>query len=75
METQLSGLLPFEQLKNVHEMARLLADAVAAQKKLLIVADYDADGATACAVRYAACVLLVQMSASSCLTVSNTDMV
>ena len=50
LETQLSGLLPFEQLKNVHEMARLLADAVAAQKKLLIVADYDADGATACAV-------------------------
>jgi len=28
----------------------LLADAIAAKKKLLIVADYDADGATACAV-------------------------
>jgi single-stranded-DNA-specific exonuclease len=31
-------------------MAILLADAIAANKKLLIVADYDADGATACAV-------------------------
>ena len=31
-------------------MAARLADAIAARKKLLIVADYDADGATACAV-------------------------
>jgi len=28
----------------------LLADAIAAQKKLMVIADYDADGATACAV-------------------------
>ena len=31
-------------------MAAHLADAIATNKKLLIVADYDADGATACAV-------------------------
>jgi len=31
-------------------MAGLLADAIADKKKILIVADYDADGATACAV-------------------------
>jgi single-stranded-DNA-specific exonuclease len=31
-------------------MATLLADAIAAGNKLLIVGDYDADGATACAV-------------------------
>ena len=37
-------------LKGVQEAARLLADAIAARKRLLIVADYDADGATACAV-------------------------
>jgi single-stranded-DNA-specific exonuclease len=37
-------------LKNLGEAARLLADAIAARKRLLIVADYDADGATACAV-------------------------
>jgi single-stranded-DNA-specific exonuclease len=35
---------------NLGDMAARLADAVAARKKLLIVADYDADGATACAV-------------------------
>jgi single-stranded-DNA-specific exonuclease len=38
------------RLKGVHEAAVLLADAIAAGKRLLIVADYDADGATACAV-------------------------
>jgi single-stranded-DNA-specific exonuclease len=37
-------------LKGVEDAARLLADAIAAKKRLLIVADYDADGATACAV-------------------------
>lgn len=31
-------------------MACLLADAIAAGKKLLVIADYDADGATACSV-------------------------
>ena len=35
---------------NLRLMARFLADAVAARTRLLIVADYDADGATACAV-------------------------
>ena len=30
--------------------ASLLADAIAQSKRLLIIADYDADGATACAV-------------------------
>jgi single-stranded-DNA-specific exonuclease len=46
----LSRLIPPERLRNVQAMAALLADAIAARKKLLIVADYDADGATACAV-------------------------
>ena len=46
----LSRLIPPERLLNVTTMAALLADAIAAQQKLLIVADYDADGATACAV-------------------------
>jgi len=46
----------FEQLAapdsmlNLRAMARLLANAIASHRKLLIVADYDADGATACAV-------------------------
>lgn len=50
LETELSLLIPFERLKNIRMMAALLADAIAAGKRLLIVADYDSDGATACAV-------------------------
>ncbi len=46
----LSRLIPLDRLLNVGTMAALLADAITARKKLLIVADYDADGATACAV-------------------------
>ena len=50
LDTSLGRLLPFDQLLNCARMATLLADAIAAEKRLLIVADYDADGATACAV-------------------------
>lgn len=35
---------------NLRQMARLLADAIVAHARMLVVADYDADGATACAV-------------------------
>lgn len=50
LHSGLQYLLPFTQLKNIQKMASILADAITAQRKLLIVADYDADGATACAV-------------------------
>jgi single-stranded-DNA-specific exonuclease len=50
LETGLANLLSFEALKNVREMACILADAIAQAKRLVIVADYDCDGATACAV-------------------------
>jgi single-stranded-DNA-specific exonuclease len=50
LQTEAGRLLPFQQLKNAQQMASLLADAIAQGKKLLIIADYDADGATACAV-------------------------
>ena len=46
----LPALLPPAQLASVQDAAKLLADAIQASKRLLIVADYDADGATACAV-------------------------
>jgi len=49
-ETKLAGLIPPDRMKGTQEAAVLLADAIAAGKKLLIVADYDCDGATACAV-------------------------
>src|SRR6478735_11204620 len=50
MDNGLARLLPPASMKNVPEAARLLADAIAAGRKLCIVADYDCDGATACAV-------------------------
>ncbi len=50
LEHELGALLPLSSLKNAAGMAALLADAVAAGKRLLVVADYDSDGATACAV-------------------------
>ena len=46
----LEHLLPLAAMRNLLALAKLLADAIAARRKLLIVADYDADGATACAV-------------------------
>ena len=46
----LASLLPPASLKNAEAAASLLADAIKAGKRLLIVADYDCDGATACAV-------------------------
>src|SRR5437016_4972533 len=45
-----ASLLHPKLLKNAERAAQLLADAIAQQERLLIVADYDADGATACAV-------------------------
>jgi single-stranded-DNA-specific exonuclease len=50
LETSLSGIIPPEQLTNATEMAKLLADAIADNKKILVIGDYDADGATATAV-------------------------
>ena len=50
LEYSMTALLAPAQLAHIDAAARLLADAIAANKKMLIVADYDADGATACAV-------------------------
>ncbi len=47
---ELNALLPPTQLSHVQDAALFLADAILTNKRLLIVADYDADGATACAV-------------------------
>ncbi|MGZ8994206.1 MAG: DHH family phosphoesterase, partial [Burkholderiaceae bacterium] len=46
----LDGLTAPGELSHVHDAATLLADAIDAGSRLLIVADYDCDGATACAV-------------------------
>jgi single-stranded-DNA-specific exonuclease len=50
LDPSLNGLLPVAGLCNAGTMAVTLADAIAGGKRLLIVADYDADGATACAL-------------------------
>ena len=50
LDEGLARLLPPDTLLGAGAAARLLADAIEADKKLCIVADYDCDGATACAV-------------------------
>lgn len=49
-EGKLTRLLPFDSLKSIGQMASELADGIEAGAHFLIVADYDADGATACAI-------------------------
>ncbi|MGB3450146.1 MAG: single-stranded-DNA-specific exonuclease RecJ [Giesbergeria sp.] len=50
LDPALGKLLPPSTLLGVEQAARVLADAIAQQQHLCIVADYDCDGATACAV-------------------------
>ena len=50
LDDGLARLLPPDTLKGTREAAVLLADAIRDDKRLCIVADYDCDGATACAV-------------------------
>jgi single-stranded-DNA-specific exonuclease len=49
LETGLQALVPPGALRQIDAAAVYLADAIAAGKKMTIVADYDCDGATACA--------------------------
>ena len=50
LNTSLKQLIPYTQLTNCTAAASRLADAIQAKQKILIIADYDADGATACSV-------------------------
>ncbi|MGS0742885.1 single-stranded-DNA-specific exonuclease RecJ [Glaciimonas sp. GG7] len=50
LESELNALHPPGGLLQIEAAASFLADAIAANKKMVIVADYDCDGATACAV-------------------------
>ncbi|RZL89236.1 MAG: single-stranded-DNA-specific exonuclease RecJ, partial [Variovorax sp.] len=50
LDDNLAHLLAPALLRGTQEAAVLLADAIAADRSLCIVADYDCDGATACAV-------------------------
>ncbi|MDO8251997.1 MAG: single-stranded-DNA-specific exonuclease RecJ [Rhodoferax sp.] len=50
LDDGLARLIPPGDMLGLDAAAKLLADAIALDKKLCIVADYDCDGATACAV-------------------------
>jgi single-stranded-DNA-specific exonuclease len=50
LDAGLERLHPPASMRNIEEMAAQLADAIAARARLAVIADYDADGATACAV-------------------------
>ena len=50
LELQLQHLLPWQSLKGIAEAVELLLPIVLEQKKLLVVGDFDVDGATSTAV-------------------------
>ena len=50
LESDPARLLAPSLLAHAEKAAELLADAIRDKKRILIVADYDCDGATACAV-------------------------
>lgn len=50
LSSDLTALIAPAGLRHIDAAAVYLADAITAKKKLVIVADYDCDGATACAV-------------------------
>lgn len=50
LSCDLGAMIAPAGLLHIDAAAVFLADAIAAQKKMVIVADYDCDGATACAV-------------------------
>ena len=50
LDDTLAQLLPPDTLRGADAAARLLADTITQRRRLCVVADYDCDGATACAV-------------------------
>ncbi|UGQ48424.1 single-stranded-DNA-specific exonuclease RecJ [Massilia endophytica] len=49
LSSELAALIPPPGLLHIGAAAVFLADSIAARKRMVIVADYDCDGATACA--------------------------
>ena len=54
IDYQLKTLLPPASLSGIDEAAELLSEAVQADAKIIIVGDFDADGATSCALAVSA---------------------
>lgn len=51
-------LIPPQELKGIDVLSEKLANNIISQKKITIVADYDCDGATSCAIAYNGLTLL-----------------
>ncbi|MCK5727167.1 MAG: single-stranded-DNA-specific exonuclease RecJ [Thiotrichaceae bacterium] len=58
LEFSLKDLLPISSLKNIQYASELLCDAIQQQKSIVIVGDFDADGATATTLSYKALTLM-----------------
>ena len=41
---------PYQSLRDIHKVAKTIAQGIVEQKRFVVVADYDCDGATACTV-------------------------
>jgi len=50
LDYSFSQLLPFDQLKGMDDAVQILSAALAAQKRILVVGDFDCDGATSTAL-------------------------
>lgn len=50
LDYSLNALLPYSQLHGISEAVSLLKEVIESGQRILIVADFDADGATACAL-------------------------
>lgn len=60
LDRSVKGLLSYTQLYGIEKAVQLLADAIAEKRKIVIVGDFDADGATSsalavCALRMMGC--------------------
>jgi single-stranded DNA-specific DHH superfamily exonuclease len=72
LDKSLARLIPYQQLKGI-EAVDLLVTALEQRQRILIVGDFDADGATASTVGTWACACWVRpMSITWCPTASNT---
>lgn len=50
LQYELKGLLPYHRLFDIEKAAAIIADAIMQQERILIVGDFDADGATSTAL-------------------------
>ena len=50
IDNSLKHMLPYQQLKGIDAAVTLLLEAINSKQRILVVGDFDADGATATAV-------------------------